>query len=98
MTSDMTGTIPEGSTEAWKDKKRYLWLLGLMVPGFGVLALVAYAYTDWSWLLLAGPILICGIIPVLDLMLGLDPSNPPDEVIEALENDRYYRWVTYLYL
>ena len=30
--------------------------------------------------------------------LGLDRNNPPDEVIEALENDRYYRWVTYLFI
>jgi alkane 1-monooxygenase len=35
---------------------------------------------------------------VLDLMLGLDPSNPPDDVMEELENDKYYRWVVYMYL
>ena len=29
---------------------------------------------------------------------GLDRSNPPDDVIEALEQDRYYRWITYLFL
>ncbi|TEX50052.1 MAG: alkane 1-monooxygenase, partial [Actinomycetales bacterium mxb001] len=28
----------------------------------------------------------------------LDPSNPPDSVIKALEQDRYYRWLTYLFL
>ena len=38
------------------------------------------------------------IIPVLDLAFGLDPSNPPDDVIEELENDKYYRWVVYMYL
>ncbi|HWJ81233.1 MAG TPA: fatty acid desaturase [Nocardioides sp.] len=91
-------TVPEGTTEIWKDKKRYLWLLGLMVPGFGIMAVVGYLYTDWWWLLLAGPILVNAIIPVLDLMLGLDPSNPPDDVIEQLENDKYYRWVVYMYL
>jgi alkane 1-monooxygenase len=98
MVDPTAGTVPVGSTEAWKDKKRYLWLLGLMVPGFGILAVVAYAYTDWWWLLLAGPALVNVIIPVFDLVFGLDSSNPPDEVIEALENDKYYRWVTYLYL
>jgi alkane 1-monooxygenase len=98
MVDPTAGTVPVGSTEGWKDKKRYLWLLGLMVPGFGILAVVAYAYTDWWWLLLAGPALVNVIIPVFDLVFGLDSSNPPDEVIEALENDKYYRWVTYLYL
>ncbi len=91
-------TVPDGTTEVWKDKKRYLWLLGLMVPGFGIMAVVAYAYTDYWWLLLAGPLLVNVIIPVFDLVFGLDPSNPPDEVIEDLENDKYYRWVVYLYI
>ena len=93
-----TGTVPEGSTETWKDKKRYLWLLGLMVPGFGVLAFVAYALYDWSWVLWVGPLLILVIIPILDLLMGLDGKNPPEDIIEALENDKYYRWITYLYL
>jgi alkane 1-monooxygenase len=35
---------------------------------------------------------------VLDLLIGLDARNPPDAVIKALEQDRYYRWCTYLYL
>jgi len=29
---------------------------------------------------------------------GLDRSNPPDDMIERLENDRYYRWITYLFM
>ena len=91
-------TVPDGTTEVWKDKKRYLWLLGLMVPGLGLLAVGTWLYTDWWWLLLSGPILINLIIPVLDLAFGLDPSNPPDDVMEELENDRYYRWVVYMYL
>ena len=45
-----------------------------------------------------GPIVILGVVPPIDLMTGLDRSNPPDDVIEALEHDRYYRWITYLFL
>ncbi|WP_435769576.1 fatty acid desaturase [Nocardioides sp. SYSU DS0651] len=98
-TSDEYGhTIPEGSTEKWKDKKRYLWLLGLLIPGFAVFAFVAYATAGWSWALWIGPILIVAVIPVLDLLAGLDPTNPPDDAIEELENDRYYRWVVFMYL
>ena len=25
-------TVPRGSTEQWRDPKRYLWLIGLVVP------------------------------------------------------------------
>jgi alkane 1-monooxygenase len=49
----------------------------------------------WFWV---GPIVILVIVPAIDLIAGLDRSNPPDDVIDALENDRYYRWITYLFL
>jgi alkane 1-monooxygenase len=38
------------------------------------------------------------VFPPLDLALGMDARNPPDGVIKWLEQDRYYRWCTYLYL
>ena len=73
-------TVPAGSTEAWKDKKRYLWLIGLVVPSLAFIAFGGYALTGWgAW-------------------LWLGRSNPPDDAIEALENDKYYRWITYLFL
>ena len=91
-------TIPEGSTEQWKDKKRYLWLLGLVVPslGFGAWGHVELTGLSLFWYL--GPIVVFITVPAIDLIAGLDRSNPPDDVIEALENDKYYRWITYLFL
>jgi alkane 1-monooxygenase len=93
-----SGTVSEESTEIWRDRKRYLWLLGLVIPSAVFAAYAVWDLTGWSWVLWLGPVLILVIIPILDLLTGLDPSNPPDEVIEALENDRYYRWVTYAFL
>ena len=94
-----SATVPDGTTEIWKDKKRYLWLWGLMVPGLGIIFALAFIGTGGFWAFaLVGPLLINGIIPTLDIVFGLDPSNPPDEVIEALENDRYYRWVVIMFL
>ena len=29
-----SGTVPDGTTELWKDRKRYLWLIGLVVPAW----------------------------------------------------------------
>jgi alkane 1-monooxygenase len=91
-------TVDVTTTEGWKDKKRYLWLLGLVIPSLGVTIVAVYAVLDWGWLLWGGPILILVIIPILDLLVGLDGANPPDDVIEALENDKYYRWLTFAYL
>ncbi|WP_116201089.1 fatty acid desaturase [Amycolatopsis circi] len=96
--SEMTGTVPLGSTERWTDKKRYLWLIGLVVPSLAFLAIGLHAATGWGVWLWIGPIVILAIVPAIDLVAGLDRSNPPDDVIERLEQDRYYRWITYLFL
>lgn len=38
------------------------------------------------------------LLPRLDLGFGPDGQNPPDEVMERLENDKYYRYCTYIYI
>ncbi len=91
-------TVTEASTRAWRDRKRYLWLIGLVVPSLAFVGFGGWQLTGsglWFWV---GPVVILVIVPAIDLMAGLDRSNPPDDVIEALENDRYYRWITYLFL
>lgn len=98
MTAIPHSTVPPGSTEQWHDKKRWLWLVGLVVPSLVFLALGLWQLTGltvWLWL---GPVVILVIVPAIDLLVGLDRSNPPDDVIELLEQDRYYRWVTYAFL
>ncbi|QBX55328.1 alkane 1-monooxygenase [Nocardioides seonyuensis] len=93
-----SGTVPEGTTALWKDRKRYLWLIGLVVPSLAFVALAGHALTGWGVWFWLGPIVILIVVPAIDLIAGLDRSNPPDDVIEALEADRYYRWITYLFL
>jgi len=91
-------TVPAGSSEHWKDKKRYLWLIGLVVPTLAFLGYggwLATGYGAWFWI---GPVVILVVVPAIDLISGLDRSNPPDDAIEALEKDKYYRWITYLFL
>jgi alkane 1-monooxygenase len=82
----------------WKDKKRYLWMLGLVIPVTPLIGLALQHETGWSGWLWLTPLMFFAVIPLLDLVSGYDDTNPPEEVIEALENDKYYRWVTYLYL
>ena len=82
----------------WADRKRYLWLFGLLVPLFPFIGGALATFTGWGVFWFIGPILILGIIPMIDLLAGLDRSNPPDDLIAALEADKYYRWITYLYL
>jgi alkane 1-monooxygenase len=82
----------------WRDRKRYAWLLGLIVP---LLPFISWGLVEASgigafWFY--GPVLIFAVFPLLDLLVGLDASNPPDSVIKWLEHDRYYRWCTYAFL
>ncbi|MFC6286972.1 fatty acid desaturase [Nocardioides sp. GCM10027113] len=91
-------TVPAGSTEQWRDRKRHLWLIGLVVPSLAFVGLGGWWLTGWAAWLWIGPIVVLVIVPTIDLVAGLDRANPPDDLIEALENDRYYRWITYLFL
>jgi alkane 1-monooxygenase len=88
--------MEETATATWRDGKRYLWVFGLTMPLVPFLAVVLNSVTGWGVWLWLGPIFILGLVPLIDWTAGLDPSNPPDDVIKSLEQDRYYRWLTYL--
>jgi alkane 1-monooxygenase len=88
----------ELSPATWRDPKRYAWLLGLLIPTLPFLAYGLVHATGLGVLWYFGPLLVFGIFPLLDLLVGMDATNPPDSVIKWLEQDRYYRWCTYLYI
>ena len=83
---------------SWRDAKRYAWLLGLIIPLAPFIAWGSVEATGWSIFWFTGPVLIFGLFPILDIVIGMDASNPPDSTLKWLEQDRYYRWVTYLYV
>ncbi|RZT84220.1 alkane 1-monooxygenase [Pseudonocardia sediminis] len=89
---------PVDGRSTWHDGKRHLWMLGLVVPLLPFLAMGLYAATGLEVALWLGPVIVLVVVPLIDLFAGRDHSNPPDEVMEALEEDRYYRWITYAYL
>jgi alkane 1-monooxygenase len=97
--------MSDADAAVWRDRKRHLWLMGLIAPTalFVVLPLV-WAFNQWGWHAAAqvpfwvGPILLYLVLPALDLRYGPDGQNPPDEVMERLESDKYYRYCTYIYI
>ena len=102
MTTQTDSTTP---VEQWRDKKRYLWLMGLIVPtAIFVVLPVVWAANQFGWHTAAqaplwiGPILLYVLLPLLDWRYGTDGQNAPDEVMEALENDKYYRYCTYAFI
>lgn len=83
----------------WVDAKRPLWLLGTLVPPLlvpaGYALYLASGATFFFWTL---PLFIHLVLPALDVLVGADPSNPPQEAVRQLEADRYYRIIVALYL
>lgn len=89
----------------WRDRKRYLWLFGLVAPtSLGLAAVLVWAChrlgwepaaAVWWWI---GPLLVYVLLPILDRFFGPDGQNPPEEVMEHLERDRYYRWCVYAFI
>lgn len=79
----------------YRDHKRYAWLLSAFVPVFaGSGALLVYLTGDTrvAWVPV---VFLYAVVPMLDLLLGEDRSNPPESAVPALEVDRYYRYVTF---
>src|ERR1044071_8209110 len=101
----MTAELSEIDIDQWRDKKRHLWLMGLIAPtALFVMLPIVWALNGFGWHAAAqvpfwiGPILLYVLLPALDLRFGPDGQNPPDEVMERLENDKYYRYCTYIYI
>jgi alkane 1-monooxygenase len=89
---------PAGAARDWRDRKRYVWLLGIVIPVLVPTSWAAVELTGSGVFWWSGPMLMFLVIPALDYLVGPDSENPPDSVLTHLEQDRYYRWATYLYL
>ncbi|MFI7589128.1 alkane 1-monooxygenase [Spongisporangium articulatum] len=96
--SAAAGFLSDARARAWRDTKRFMWPSALFVP---VLPYVGYGIASHSgrgifWYLT--PAIVFILIPVIDGFVGDDGGNPPEELVAALQEDRYYRWMTFLYL
>ena len=78
------------------DRRRYLWAVSLLLPMLPLASLAAWGLGGgeaWMWLT---PLVVYGLVPVLDAWLGEDSNNPPETMVPQLEQDRWYRWLTWL--
>ena len=88
----------DGKLENYKDNKRYLFPLVLAI-NFAAPFLVMWAYwaTDQNQLwVISLPFYFFIVIPVLDIVMGEDTQNPPDEIYPELSDDTYYRVILWL--
>lgn len=94
----LRATGATGEEVAWVDRKRALWLLAFVVPSlpFGAVALTSVTGLGLFWLW--GVLFAFVLVPLADLVVGNDPSNPPEEIAQALQADPWYRWIVLAYL
>ncbi|MBW2507754.1 MAG: alkane 1-monooxygenase, partial [Deltaproteobacteria bacterium] len=79
----------------YRDGKRHAWLMSLLVPALLGCGPLFYWWTGSVAAMWIPALLVYGLIPLLDALIGEDLNNPPEEVVPLLEADSYYRWATY---
>lgn len=90
-----TAPAPPG-LHGWRDRKRWGWLLSVAGPGIAASGTGAHLLgaTHVGWFFI--PLLVFYlVIPLVDLVLGEDPGNPPEAAVPALEADPYYRAILF---
>lgn len=106
MNMSVNTSIETQDPALWQDPKRYGWLLSPALPligtAIGVFAIPSTKTEKYSklntLLCFAGPILVHAIIPALDIIVGTDHSNPPDEAMKRLQEDPYYKRIAYAFV
>jgi alkane 1-monooxygenase len=91
-----TGVLRDGEATHYVDRKRWLWLLSVAYPLQPFIAIWLHFKTGnelWFLLPLAGNYIVA---PLLDWAIGEDLNNPPEEVVLQLDQDPYYRRLTYI--
>jgi len=91
-----TGVAQDGTAIHYVDRKRWFWLLSVLFPLQALLPVALHASSgNELWFFL--PLLMYYLfVPALDWAIGEDTNNPPDEVIMQLEQDVFYRRLTYI--
>lgn len=80
----------------YTDRKRAWWALSVLMPMLPLLGIALSEATGsgrWLWFPIVF-IYVC--VPLLDWAVGVDPSNPPQAAVVALEQDRYFARLLYL--
>ncbi len=94
----MDGIARMPTNNTWADGKRYWWLLSPALPLIALLSVCAAFYGAPAVVLWILPLVFYGLIPFFDWIIAEDRVNAPESAVAALEQDRYYRQIVYLYI
>jgi alkane 1-monooxygenase len=85
-----------GERIEYHDRKRYLWFFSVLSPSMPMLAVLLLAFTGSPWFALLPITIYFGLVPLMDWLVAEDENNPPEEVIEQLSEDQFYRMLLFL--
>ena len=81
----------------YSDRKRYLWLTPLIISGITPLTIWLYFWSGSLGITLFIPMIYFFVfIPVLDMLIGEDPYNPTQAMLDDMEQDSYYRLLLFM--
>lgn len=91
-----TGVNSDGEAIHYVDRKRWFWLLSVAYPLQPFIAIWLHWRTgNEAWFLL--PFFANYVVaPLIDWAIGEDTNNPPEEVVMQLDQDPFYRRLTYI--
>jgi alkane 1-monooxygenase len=82
-----TGQTADGRTVNYTDGKRYYWFFSFFLALVTPVAVGLYFWTGSIAAVFFPLAYMYVFIPLLDLVVGEDTHNPPEEVVEAMAND-----------
>ncbi len=88
--------LRSGEIVDYVDRKRRYWVLSILFPLQPLVGIALHAATGNDVWLVAGILLTYVLGPVGDYLLGEDPSNPPEAIVHQLDQDPYYRRLTWI--
>lgn len=95
MTS-FTGTADNGQEIIYTDNKRHMYWLIIISPMVALGSIWLYFALDENPLVTLIPMLFFyAFTPLMDAIMGEDPHNPPEEVVNAMMADHYYRFTVH---
>lgn len=96
MNRQYVAQLANGDQVYYSDRKQRFWLLSVGFPLLPLVGIVGHAWLGYE-IALGLPLLISyGLMPLLDYLLGEDENNPPEVLVPQLQEERYYRWLTWL--
>lgn len=87
--------VDNGTTIEYQDKKRLFWLGSWFYPLLSFSGIGLMAWLGHEAYLVAPLVLTYVVGPFNDWLYGIDENNPPEALVPQLEEDTYYRYLTY---